>query len=162
MVNDGQPDNELDPAGDLLRVAGRVVPDWLTGLALDRARRAGRIDELQTGEGRAALDELVDDVADRLLARLDALVNTDVDAQRTNPLSLFRAATGPLNELLRRYAIEPPPRDRFAVERFPDDHYNLTPAGWDDIHPDLQAVGLAWGAWKAMTVLRRRRDEGLR
>jgi hypothetical protein len=38
----------------------------------------------------------------------------------------------------------------------------LGPATWSDVHPDLQEPGLAWGAWKAMVVLRRRRDEGRR
>jgi hypothetical protein len=40
--------------------------------------------------------------------------------------------------------------------------FGLGPASWTDVDPELHEPGITWGAWKAMTVLRRRRDEGLR
>jgi hypothetical protein len=99
---------------------------------------------------------------ERLLHDLEHLLRTDVDAQRTNPLSLFRSAVvGPNRWLLER-GVRPPGADPYVAERFADDVFGLGPATWSDIHPDLHEPGIAWGAWKALTVLRRRHDEGRR
>ncbi|MAT04847.1 MAG: hypothetical protein CL424_07375 [Acidimicrobiaceae bacterium] len=108
------------------------------------------------------LDRVVAETAADLLAALERLLATDVDEQRTNPLSLFRGAVAAPTELLRAHEVPAPPIDRFAEEHFPDDPYRLGPATWTDIDDSLQTPGLTWGAWKAMTVLQRRRDEGLR
>jgi hypothetical protein len=54
-----------------------------------------------------------------------------------------------------------PPREP-ANRQVPDDLYGLGPATWSDIDPAMHDPGIAWGAWKAMTVLQRRRDEGRR
>ena len=97
-----------------------------------------------------------------LLADLTQLLATDVDAQSANPLALFRSCTTPVTEWLTRQGVEPRQRDPFAVDAFPDDVYGLFPARWDDIDPSLQAPGITWGAWKAMTILQRRRAEGAR
>jgi hypothetical protein len=40
--------------------------------------------------------------------------------------------------------------------------YDLSPATWGDVDESLQEPGLIWGAWKAKTVLERRRAEGRR
>jgi hypothetical protein len=44
----------------------------------------------------------------------------------------------------------------------PDDHYAIAPATWTDVDESLREPGLVWGAWKAATVLARRRSDGLR
>ena len=55
-----------------------------------------------------------------------------------------------------------PARESFAAAHFPDDVFGLGPAAWSDVDPELHDAGITWGAWKALTILRRRRDAGLR
>ncbi|MDJ0768683.1 MAG: hypothetical protein QNJ12_07810 [Ilumatobacter sp.] len=147
-----------DPSGDLVHAARSVTPGWLRRIIADAADRGG----VDLSERASAIDELVAVEAAALLDGLERLLATDVDAQRTNPLSLFRAAVAAPNRLLREAGVPQPDLDAFAVDVFPDDPYGLGPATWGDIDERLIEPGLAWGAWKAMTVLRRRRDEGLR
>lgn len=97
-----------------------------------------------------------------LLAALAALLATDVDGQATNPLSLFRDAARPLTRALEKHGCVPVARDPFEQRRFGDDLYGIGPATWADVDDRLVEPGLAWGAWKAMTILQRRRTEGLR
>jgi hypothetical protein len=91
-----------------------------------------------------------------------ALLATDVDDQRSNPLSLLRGAVRYPTAVLREAGVPPVARDEFAEQAFPDDIYDLAPATWRDVDESLQEPGIAWGAWKAKTVLDRRRSEGLR
>lgn len=145
-------------AVQLLDVAERVVPPWLTRITVDAALRGG-VDPASFGD---QIEEAVREASGSTLADLESLVALDVDEQRVNPLTVLRGAiTGP-TELLRRHAVPPRPVDPFIVERFPDDVYGLGPAAWADIDQELHEPGMLWGAWKAMTVLQRRRDEGLR
>lgn len=142
----------------LLDVARRVVPGWLTRITVDAAVRGG-VDPSSWGDD---LDRVVRDAADSTLAELEALVVLDVDEQTVNPLTVLRGAIEGPTELLRRRGVRPRPIDPFIVERFPDDIYGIGPAAWADIDQELHEPGMLWGAWKAMTVLQRRRDEGLR
>ena len=146
-----------EPAADLLTVAARVTGPWLRR-SIERAARLGGADT----SGWDDLDRVVDDTAAELLGALERLLVTDVDEQRTNPLSLYRGTVEAPTALLRAHGVPEPHVDRFAADHFPDDPYQLGPAAWNDIDDELQTPGLTWGAWKAMTVLRRRRDEGLR
>ncbi len=102
--------------------------------------------------GRAAVADIGTEVA-RLLA-------ADVDDQRENPLALLRRAVRYPTEVLLAAGAPPIERDDFAVKRFPDDVYDLTPASFADIHPDLQTPGLEWGAAKAFVHRRRHRYSG--
>ncbi len=147
-----------EPAETLLRVATDVTPGWLRRVA----RSAAGATVATSAEFGAELDALVESDGAALVAALAELLATDVDGQRTNPLSLYRDAVGGVTELLRRHAVPPPAPDPFASEHFPDDVYRLGPAAWSDVDPALHEPGLVWGAWKAMTVLRRRRAEGQR
>jgi hypothetical protein len=90
------------------------------------------------------------------------LLGTDVDAQRHNPLALLRTAAIASGEVLAQHGIAPVVRDDFEVRTFPGDHYRLVPASWGDVDPSLQEAGITWGAWKAATVMHRRREEGRR
>jgi hypothetical protein len=152
----GQPDD--DPAEALLAAAAAVAPDWLRRITTDAAA-AGGVDGDALG---GSLQALVESESARLLVALRDLLVTDVDLQTTNPLSLFRAAVAEPTRLLQSVGATPPALDRFTAERFPEDVFGLGPATWADVDPSLHEPGLRWGAWKAMTVLRRRRDEGLR
>jgi hypothetical protein len=97
-----------------------------------------------------------------VLPQVRALLATDVDEQRHNPLALLRAAAIAAGDVLQRHGVAPVVRDDFEVTAFPSDHYRLVPASWVDVDQSLQDPGITWGAWKAAQVLHRRREEGLR
>jgi hypothetical protein len=86
-----------------------------------------------------------------------ALLALDVDAQPTTPLALVRGAVRYPTEVLASAGVRPVDRDPMAAERFPDDVYDLTPGSLADLDPALVEAGIAWGAAKAHTVLRRRK-----
>jgi hypothetical protein len=115
---------------------------------------------------RADLDEPATVAATLAVAdtvtRLRVLLATDVDQQRSNPLAELRVAVKYPTAVLQAAGVAPVMREPFAVRAFPDDVYDLSPATWVDIDPSLQDPGISWSAWKAHTVLRRRRDEGKR
>lgn len=148
-----------EPVTELLRAATAVVPAWLRRITTDACRRAGRA----VGESeRDAIDRMVAETSASVLSALGELLATDVDEQRTTPLTLFRDAVSGPTALLDELGVTPPPSDAFGGERFPDDRFGLGPAAWSDIDDQLHQPGIVWGAWKAMTVLSRRRDDGLR
>lgn len=136
-----------------------ALPGWVArcvrevaaaqAIALDEAAAAA-IDEA----GRAAVDEV--------LPRLERLLATDVDAQRTNPLQIVRRAVAHPTAVLRALGAQPVPRDEFEQRAFPDDDYRLSPAAWADLGPGVHEAGIVWGAWKAKTVLDRRRGRETR
>ena len=151
-----QPDDDVtDPAASLLATARRVVADWLRRVTVDAGRQGG-VDV--SSDHR--LDAVVERAAGELLDRLEELLGTDVDEQRTTPLSLLRQSVRLPTEFLREVGAVPPSTP--DADRFPDDVYRIGPATWSDVDPSLHEPGLTWGAWKAMTVLARRRDDGLR
>lgn len=88
-------------------------------------------------------------------AEVRALLELDVDQQRTTPLTLLRAAVRYPTEVLREASAPPVGRDREQERLFPDDVYDLTPATFADVDPALGDLGLAWGAAKAFTHLQR-------
>jgi len=147
-----------EPATELLTAAAAVTADWMRRITLRAASDCG-FDAEVLGP---ALDVMVESESARLIEAMRELLTTDVDRQRTNPLSLFRDAIAAPTALLRSIGVAPPRADQFVAERFPDDAYGLGPAAWSDIDQRLHEPGLIWGAWKAMTILRRRSDEGLR
>lgn len=160
MTDDGQALDPLeDPPGELLVVARRVTPAWLAR-SIERALAQGGVTAASTD--RSDIDELVERTTDGILAELAELLATDVDDQRTNPLAVYRSGLGAVTAYLRGRHVPTPPADRFAADRYPDDPYQLGPATWSDIDDELHTPGLIWGAWKAKTVLDRRRAEGLR
>ena len=144
--------DEPDPSRQLLLAATSAVRGWLWR-CIDTAARAGGV----AVEPDAEVEALINEVAAHLEERLDALLALDVEAQRSNPLSLFRDAVAGPTALLQARGVRPAVRDQFATAAFPDDIYGITPATWSDIDASLQAPGIAWGAWKAMTVIRRHR-----
>ena len=147
-----------EPAAELLAVARRVVPGWLRRITQEAAARGGADMAALTDE----IDAMVAATAHQVVASLEELLGLDVDEQTTNPLQVLRGAVAAPTALLRANDVAARPADPFLVERFPDDIYGIGPAAWSDVDPELHEPGMIWGAWKAMTILRRRRDEGLR
>ena len=144
-----------DPPAMLLDTARRVVPGWLRRVTVEAGRRGG----VDVASLDHRLDAVVERAAAELLDRLAELLGTDVDEQRTTPLTLMRQSVAAPTEFLREVGAVPPSTP--DADRFPDDVYRIGPATWSDVDPSLHEPGLTWGAWKAMTVLARRRDDGL-
>lgn len=84
-----------------------------------------------------------------------ALLDQDVDQQRTTPLALVRGAVHHPTAVLADAGVPPVQRDALAVKQHPDDVYDLTPATFADLDPALHEAGLAWGAAKAHVHLKR-------
>lgn len=109
-------------------------------------------------EQRRAAGEAGRDAEAEILPRLAALLGADVDEQRATPLSLVREAVGYATVVLDRFRAPPAVRDRFLLERFPEDRYGLAPARLDALGEDVGEAGIAWGAAKAMAHRRRHRS----
>ena len=128
----------------------QALPKWVVTAVESRLPQMGaEIREAAEAAGLAAAAEIGGEVV-RLLA-------ADVDDQRENPLAVLRRAVRYPTEVLIAAGAVPVERDDFAINRFPDDIYDLTPASFGDIHPDLQTPGLTWGAAKAFVHRRRHR-----
>jgi len=102
-----------------------------------------------------------------LAPEVRAVLATDPDDQRVNPLQIVRRATAWPTAVLRQAGVPGVVRDDEAQRQFPDDDYDLTPANFADLDAGsteggLAQVGIAWGAAKAHVVLARRRREGRR
>ena len=115
-----------------------ALPDWVVRCVTRFAPEA-RVDAEEAGR-RAAAD---------IGAAVRELLAQDIDEQHSTPLTILRGAVAYPTEVLRGVGAEPVDRDPYAVERFPDDDYDLTPATFADIDPALADLGIAWGAAKA-------------
>lgn len=125
--------------------------EWLTRSINERAHGAiaqERIREIVAESSRTALEDLYE------------FLSVDVDQQKNNPLHILRQSTRLANELLRSGAVTPPVRDEFETSAMPHDLYGIGPLTWRDLNEDVHEAGITWGAWKAATVLSRRRHEG--
>jgi hypothetical protein len=88
------------------------------------------------------------------------LLMSDIDRQRTTPLALIRQAVKYPTEVLRSAGVPPVERDRFSVDAFPEDDYDLSPRSFSDVDPALAEAGIAWGAAKAFAHRRRHGPTG--
>ncbi len=131
-----------------------VLATWLTRCVLDTARRVG---SATSPDLLDAARDMSRAAAPLVMTELRNLLVTDVDDQRSNPLSVLRHAVHYPTAVLHAAGFTPVQRDEFAIRAFPADVYNLSPATWADIDESLVEPGLIWGAWKAKTVLDRRK-----
>jgi len=145
----------VDPYGEALHAAVvAALPGWVERCV--SVRVAGTV----PGPVAAAAREAGVRAAAEVGERLRVLLETDVDAQRTNPLSILRGAVRHPTSVLEAAGVAPVERDRVALAMFPDDVYDLSPATWRDVDESLHEPGLVWGAWKAHVHLSRRRAPG--
>lgn len=139
----------------LFRCIQEVVPSWAARLVDARLTANGLTTSVSPDARRAALAE-----TERLAVEgLRELLSLDAERQRTNPLAVLRSATSPLNRFLQSVGATPVERDEFDRRSFPDDLFGLAPATWIDVDPSLLEPGVEWGAWKAATIIERRRSE---
>src|ERR1700687_851940 len=96
----------------LYAAAVAALPGWVQRCV--RSRASGLDDEAAEAGRRAALDAG---------ARLRVLLATDIDEQRTNPLSVLRGAVVYPTEVLKAARVAPVARDAFVERGFPDDIY---------------------------------------
>lgn len=137
-----------DSARRLAEGIAQALPGWVVASVEARLPEMNpELREAAEAAGTAAAAEIGKEVTRLLVA--------DIDDQRENPLSVLRRAVRYPTEVLLAAGVVPVERDDFTVDRFPDDVYNLTPASFADIHPDLQEPGLNWGAVKAFVHRRR-------
>lgn len=113
------------------------------------------------GGAQPVPDEIPDVVAATravVMPKLRRVLGADVDAGAGNPLAALRGGVGPMTECLVAWGAAQPPRDEFLERQFPGDPYQLGPAAFSDVDPDLHEPGLVWGAARAHVHLRRRRE----
>jgi hypothetical protein len=133
----------------------RALPGWVERSVERRALAFhGRLDD----DVRVAAADAGRRAAVEVGREVRALLALDIDAQPTTPLAILRGAVRFPTEVLRAAAVAPVVRDEQQERLFPDDVYDLAPANFTDVSPELTEVGLAWGAAKAHAHLRRRRD----
>jgi hypothetical protein len=117
-----------------------ATPGGMTSEARRRAEAAGR--DARAGTGSA----------------IRALLEADIDEQRSTPLALLRQAVRYPTEVLRQAGVAPVGRDPFDRRSFPDDPYGLSPASLADVDPVLVGPGISWGAAKAFVHKQRHRS----
>ena len=180
MDDDANPE-EQEPASDATSDPG-PSPDDLDALARYAVALADGVQSALPGWVERCVERVhverlgrrpsaeVRDAASRAGVRAAAEVGTqvrellalDIDEQRTGPLALIRRAVPYPTEVLRAAGVPLVERDEFAARQFPDDVYDLAPASFAELGPDLHETGLVWGAAKAHVHLARRRAEGRR
>lgn len=158
---DDDPNPILDDEAELARYASAladridaVIPRWVVRCIERRVGEANRTvpDDLQrraTGAGEQARADVS--------PKVRALLDQDVDEQRTNPLAIIRSAIRYPTEVLAEAGVSPVERDADAQRLFPEDVYDLTPGSFADVDPSLSEPGIEWGAAKAHVHLTRRR-----
>lgn len=141
---------DMDPYAEaLFRAILSALPQWL-------AQRLTQI----AGEKELPLDDVIRQTTELVSKQLSALLTTDVDEQRENPLHVLRSCTSIATQALATAGVPQAHRDEFEQRAMPNDVYAIGPLTWRDLSEDVHEAGITWGAWKAATVLTRRRAEG--
>ena len=118
-----------------------ALPDWVARCIAVRSVGVTVDDAVVAAAGRRAAADVG--------PRVRRLLAADIDEQRTGPLALVRHAVAYPASVLFAAGVAPVERDADAVRLFPDDAYDLSPASFAELHPDLLGPGLEWGAAKA-------------
>jgi hypothetical protein len=139
----------------LLETMQTVTETWLRTLVGRVLTEQGLVSTVDTDR----IERVISESGRHLLAELGDILARDAWEQRRNPLELVRQATVGLTAELASVGARPVPRDEFKERSFPDDVFDLAPATWSDVHPDLHEVGLEWGAWKAAAIITYRKSQ---
>jgi hypothetical protein len=152
----GEAEAQLSAFGAaLLAAAERAVGPWVQDAVARRVEawssRPPSPDVLRSAAAAARRAEA------EVLPRLRALLEADVDEQRSTPLSVLRRLVPHATAVLAEAGVPPVQRDELAEAAFPEDLYDLSPASFAAFGPEVAEAGLHWGAAKAFVVLQRRR-----
>ncbi len=150
----------MNPYADALAAAvDAAVAPWVARRVFQLTAAAGlELDDHR----RRRVEQVAETTRGWVSGELARFLAIDVDRQRSNPLAVLRAAVRFPTALLAELGVPAVRRDPFEEQAFPDDVYGLGPATWRDIDESVHEPGIVWGAWKAKTVLDRRRAEGRR
>lgn len=146
-------------ADELAAAVEAALPGWVGRSVEERLSQAGRS---PTPQIEASIERASRDAVAAVMGDLRALLAADVDRQWTGPLALIRRAVAFPTAVLAEAEVPEVARDDAAEAMFPDDRYNLVPASFAPLGPEVSEAGLRWGAAKAHVVLARRRAEGRR
>jgi hypothetical protein len=157
-VDDDEAQAALDRyATELADAVDAAVPGWVEGC----------VRRVLTAQGIAVTPEVEAEARAAGAAAREAgipvlrtLLATDIDDQVGTPLAILRGLVRYPTEVLRATGATPVARDEFSTRSFPHDAYDLTPASFADVAPELHEPGLAWGAAKAYVHLARRGAAG--
>jgi hypothetical protein len=141
----------IDPSAYGLALADVVkaaVPAFVVRVVADRSVAFANPIDPESFE--VALAQLGQDVTTALDPTLRAFLTSDVDSQRTTPLTIIRNHMAPVTELLRRVGCAHADRDPFDESAFPYDVFAVGPHAWADFGEAVHEAGLRWGAAKAM------------
>ncbi len=131
-----------------------AIPGWVTG-AVERVMASRSLAmTAEVTQAAAAAGSLAQAETG---AAIRALLDADIDDQRSTPLTLLRQAVRYPTRVLQDAGVPPVARDRFAERAFPEDVYDLSPASLADVDPALTDLGISWGAAKAFEHKRRHR-----
>ena len=144
-------------AGTLLDAVAVALPRWIERVV------TGRWHDWSGAPAAPELRKAAEVAAERsrtdAIPALRALLETDIDEQRTNPLAILRGAAAHATAALAAAGVPPVQRDEQAERLLPDDTYDLGPAAFADLGPAVHDAGLLWGAAKAYIILVRRRSD---
>jgi hypothetical protein len=156
-MHDPTPSEERKPEDAVAEYARRLaaaIESALEGWVHSQVGRFGGADL-----GRPdALVALVDECRAAVLPPLRALLDLDIDAQRSTPLTEVGRAVAPVTAFLDAAGVAPVVRDAFDAARDPADVYGVTPRTWSDLGAPVAEAGMTWGAAKAYLHLARRRS----
>jgi len=141
----------------------RAIPEWVRRAVhsrLDGHRPAGRegADDVDPVLLDLRISEAGSAAAADVASRLSDLLQRDVDDQWTNPLSVVRDAVRYPNAILSNLNVPEVERDRQAVNILPNDVYDLAPANFAALGPEVHECGIRWGAAKAHVHLQRHKN----
>jgi hypothetical protein len=149
----------IDPTPYGISLADAVraaMPNFVNRVITERlAACAKRQDTAAFSASLVGLGETMRASVDRALR---AFLTSDVDTQRTTPLTIIRNHMAPVTELLQRVECAHSARDPFDVSAFPDDLFAIGPHAWADFGDEVHEAGLSWGAAKAMAHRQRHRS----
>lgn len=148
---------------ELVDAIERAIPDWVRRAVhsrLDAHRPAARaaVDGVDPGLLDRRIAEAGSAAAADVAARLSDVLQRDVDDQWTNPLSVVRDAIRYPTEILSALNVPEVERDRHATRILPEDVYDLAPANFAALGPEVHECGIRWGAAKAHLHLQRRKN----
>jgi hypothetical protein len=149
---------EMSPyAKRLLDVVVAAVPNWVDSSVRRIVRRhVGVVND----DVAAAIVVAGKEAQQFVTERLSVLLAADVDQQTSNPLQILRDSARFPTQVLLGVGVPAPKRDHFDEQINPDDVFGLGPYTWRDLGEEVHDAGIEWGAWKAASVLSRRRSEG--